>query len=250
MGRLAGKTAIVTGAASGVGEATAIRFAQEGAEVVVADINSEGIERVVGAIKAAGGRAIGVTVDVSDIGQIKKCVSDGIAAFGKLDIVINNAGMPSSHGSTFAEDPWDKGIATTLSSVYWVSNAALPHLKVQGGTIVNISSLAGNTMGMPVTWYASAKAGVVGLTRSMATTHGRSGIRTNAICLGAVDTPRLRKILDVLPEQEAIHDKRSPIGRVGRPEEIAAVALFLASDESSYINGEAIVADGGFSIAG
>lgn len=250
MGRLAGKTAIVTGAASGVGEATAIRFAQEGADVVVGDVNSEGLERVVGAIKAAGGRAIGVTVDVSDVAQIEKCVSDAVAAFGKLDVIVNNAGMPSSHGTSFAEDPWEKGIATTLSSVYWVSKAALPHLKKQGGSIVNISSLAGNTMGMPVSWYASAKAGVVGLTRSMATTHASAGIRTNAICLGAIDTPRLRKILDTLPEQEAIHNKRSPIGRVGKPEEIAAIALFLASDESSLLNGVAIVADGGFSIAG
>lgn len=250
MERLKGKTAIITGAASGVGEATALLFAREGAQVVVADINSEGVGHVVKTIEAAGGSAIGLTVDVSQVAHVDRCIEDTHRRFGQLNILINNAGMASGHGSSATVDPWEEGLTTSLSSVYWMSRAALPLLKQQGGTIVNISSLAGNYMGTPVSWYCSAKAGMLGLTRSLATTHGPAGVRTNAICLGAIDTPRLRTILNAIPEQETIHNKRSPLRRLGSAAEIANVALFLASDESSYINGEAIVADGGFSIAG
>lgn len=250
MERLKGKIAIITGAASGVGEATALLFAAEGAKVVVADINYEGTQSVVNKIGATGGRAIGLAVDVTKVADIDRCIEETQRQFGQLDILVNNAGMASGHGSSNSVDPWEEGITTSLSSVYWMSRAALPLLKQQCGTIVNVSSLAGNYMGTPVSWYCSAKSGMLGLTRSLATTHGPEGVRTNAICLGAIDTPRLRAILNAMPEQEAIHNKRSPLRRLGRAAEIANVALFLASDESSYINGQVIVADGGFSIAG
>jgi NAD(P)-dependent dehydrogenase (short-subunit alcohol dehydrogenase family) len=246
---LAGKVAIVTGAASGVGEAIAIRFAREGASVVVADLNEQGLSRVVDAIASDGARAMGFTIDVSERERIDACYAATIASFGRLDVLVNNAGMASSHGSAPDTDPWEIGIANTLSSAYWMSKAAIPLLKDRGGAIVNVASLAGNTMGTPVTWYCTAKAGLVGLTRSFATTYGSMGIRTNAMALGSVDTPRLRAILDAVPELEERHNKRSPLGRPGRPSEIASVALFLASDESSYINGQLIIADGGYSLA-
>jgi NAD(P)-dependent dehydrogenase (short-subunit alcohol dehydrogenase family) len=156
--------------------------------------------------------------------------------------------MASSAGMGTTEDVWDKGIATTLSSVYWMSKAAISLLTAPGGAIVNISSLAGNYVATSAAWYAGAKAGVVGVTRSFATTYGPMGIRTNAICLGAIDTPRIRVILDLMPGQEEIHNQRSPLGRMGKPEEIAACVLFLASDEASFINGNVMVADGGFTL--
>lgn len=248
MQRLSGRVAIITGAASGVGEAAARIFAAEGACVIAADLNGEGAERVAGAIVAAGGAAVACTLDVADRAQIEACVAEVAEAHGRLDIVVNNAGM-SSALPPGGEDMWDKGIQTTLSSVYWMSKAALPHLEATGnGAIVNIASLAGNEVGTPVTWYCGAKAGVVGVTRSFATTHARKGVRANAVCPGAIDTPRVRTILDQMPGQEAIHDARNPMGRMATAEEIAQVALFLASDQSSCINGHAIIADGGYSL--
>ena len=249
MGRLANKVAIVTGAASGVGEATALLFAKEGASVVVADLNAAGVERVVGLIREAGGEALGFEIDVADRARIDECFTATVARFGRLDVLVNNAGMSSAQAPA-DEDPWDKGVSTTLSSVYWMSKAAIPHLTETRGTIVNVSSLAGSEMGTPVTWYCGAKAGVRGVTRSFATTYGKVGIRTNAVCPGAVDTPRIRVILDSMPGQEEIHNARSPLGRMAQASEIASVALFLASDDASYVNGHALVADGGFSIAG
>ena len=250
MGRLANKVAIVTGAASGVGEATALLFAREGASVVVADLHAAGAERVAALIREAGGEALSFEIDVSDRARIDACFAATIARFGRLDVLVNNAGMSSAQAASSDDDPWDKGVSTTLSSVYWMSKAAIPHLTETRGAIVNVSSLAGSEMGTPVIWYCGAKAGVRGVTRSFATTYGKLGIRTNAVCPGAVDTPRIRVILDSMPGQEEIHNARSPLGRMAQASEIASVALFLASDDASYVNGHALVADGGFSIAG
>jgi len=250
MAALTGKVAIVTGAASGVGKETALRFSREGAAVVATDLNGDGLAPVVERIRADGGKALPFTMDVADREQILSCFAATIAEFGQLDVLVNNAGMSSANAGSPDNDMWDQGIATTFSSVYWMSKEAVRHMKGRGGAIVNISSLAGNYMGTPVTWYCGAKAGVLGITRSFATTYGRDGIRTNAVCPGAIDTPRVRDILDMMPGQEEIHNRRSPIGRMTLPEEIAACALFLASSESSCVNGQVIVADGGFSLAG
>lgn len=248
MGRLAGKVAIITGAASGVGAAAARLFASEGARVVVADLNAEGAAQISAEIVASGGVATPFAVDVADRSAIGDCVAHTVQTYGGLHILVNNAGM-SSALPPGGDDIWEQGINTTLSSVYWMSKAALPYLESSGGgAIVNIASLAGNEVGTPVTWYCGAKAGVVGVTRSFATTHARKGVRTNAVCPGAIDTPRVRTILDQMPGQEAIHDARNPMGRMASAKEIANVALFLASEQSSCINGHAIVADGGFSL--
>lgn len=248
MGKLAGRVAIITGAASGVGAAAARLFASEGASVVAADLNAEGAARVAAEIVAEGGIAVSFAVDVSDRDAIGECIAFAVETYGALHVLVNNAGM-SSALPPGGEDVWEKGISTTLSSVYWMSKAALPHLERSGaGAIVNIASLAGNEVGTPVTWYCGAKAGVVGVTRSFATTHARKGVRTNAVCPGAIDTPRVRTILDQMPGQEEIHDARNPMGRMATAKEIADVALFLASDQSACINGHAIVADGGYSL--
>lgn len=249
MAALTDKVAIVTGAASGVGKATALRFAREGASVVASDLNTAGLETVVSQIKDEGGKALAVTLDVADKEQIAACFAATIAEFGQVDVVVNNAGMSSANVGSPDNDMWDAGIAATMSSVYWMSKEAVRHMKGRGGAIVNVSSLGGNFMGTPVTWYCTSKAGVVGITRSFATTYARDGIRTNAVCPGAIDTPRVRVILDAMPEQEEIYNRRSPIGRMVTAEEIAACILFLASSEASGVNGQMLVADGGYILA-
>lgn len=247
MSRLAGKSAIITGAGSGIGEATAMRFAREGAQVLVTDIDQDGINKVVEMIRAAGGTAAGKLLDVTDEAQREAGVAAAKDAFGKIDILINNAGMPSILGG--APEHWKKGIDITFSSLYWMSLAALPHLRETRGTIVNVSSIGGNAMATDNAWHCSSKAGVLGLTRSFAVTYGREGIRTNAICPGSTETPRLTAILDAWPGQREKHNARCPMGRMSTSEEQAAVIMFLASDDASFINGEAVVVDGGFSLS-
>ena len=247
MSRLAGKSAIVTGAASGIGEATAIRFAREGASVLVSDLNQENVDRVVDLIVREGGLAIGRVLDVAAEEQRQAGVAAAIEAFGKIDILVNNAGMSSNLGG--GPEQWENGISITLSSVYWMSMAALPHLRETRGAIVNLGSCAGNTIATSVAWYSSAKAGVVGLTRSFAVTYGPEGIRTNAVCPGSAETPRVSAILDAWPEQREKHNARCPLRRMGTADEQASVVLFLASDDASFVNGQAIFVDGGFSLS-
>lgn len=247
MTRLAGKVAIVTGAASGIGEATAMRFAREGASVLVSDLQQDGIDRVVAAIRAEGGKSEGRIIDVAQEDHRQAGVAAAVEAFGKLDILVNNAGMSSNLGGS--PDQWEAGIAITLSSVYHMSIAAVPHLRETGGNIVNLGSCAGNTIATNVAWYCSAKAGVLGLTRSFATTYGPEGIRTNAVCPGSAETPRVSAILDNWPEQREKHNARCPMRRMGTAAEQASVVLFLASDDAAFVNGQAIFVDGGFSLA-
>jgi NAD(P)-dependent dehydrogenase (short-subunit alcohol dehydrogenase family) len=247
MGRLAGKSVLITGAASGIGEATAIRFAQEGAQVLVTDLAQDEIDAVVEVIRGNGGIATGKVLDVTDEAQRQAGAAAAKAAFGKLDILVNNAGMPSILGG--APEHWEKGIDITFSSLYWMSLAALPYLRETRGTIVNVSSIGGNAMGTNNPWHCSAKAGILGLTRSFAVTYGPEGIRTNAICPGSTETPRLTAILDAWPGQREKHNARCPMGRMATSEEQAAVMLFLASDDAAFVNGEAIVVDGGFSLS-
>jgi NAD(P)-dependent dehydrogenase (short-subunit alcohol dehydrogenase family) len=244
MGRLA---AIITGAASGIGEATAKLFAREGASVLVTDLAGAAIDRVVGEIRNAGGTVEGRVLDVANEDDRQAGIAAAKAAFGKLDILVNNAAMSSNQAA--GPEFWEKGIAVTLSSVYWMSMAALPLLRETRGVIVNVASCAGTNMATSISWYCAAKAGVTGLTRSFATTYGPEGIRTNAVCPGGTETPRVLQILDNWPNQRDVHDTRNPLRRLGRPEEQASVALFLASDDSSYVNGEAIIVDGGYSLA-
>lgn len=247
MARLAGKAAIVTGAASGIGEATALRFAREGASVLVSDLRQDDIDRVVEVIRAGGGTAIGRVIDVAREEDRVAGVLAAKEVFGKIDILVNNAGMSSNRGG--GPEQWEAGIAITLSSVYRMSMEALPHLRESRGNIVNLGSCAGNTIATHVAWYCAAKAGVLGLTRSLATTYGPEGIRTNAVCPGSAETPRVSAILDNWPEQREKHNARCPMGRMGTAAEQASVVLFLASDDAAFVNGQAIFVDGGFSLA-
>ena len=175
-------------------------------------------------------------------------VAAAVDGFGSLGILVNNAGLPSRYNQGTKHEIWDLGIEQSLSSVYRMSETAMPHLIESGhGAIVNVCSIAGTKMGMPVAWYASAKAGVTGLTRSLAGTYGPKGVRANAMCLGLTRTGRVRSLWDN-PKYHDEYVAHVPLGRVGEPEEAASVAAFLASDDAAYVTGEILTVDGGWSL--
>ena len=244
--RLNGKTAIVTGGGSGIGRATAELFAREGARVVVADYRHDTGEATVRAIKAAGGDALFVAVDVSDPPQVERMVQAALDAYGGIDILFNNAGM-LAFGTVADTDPevWNRVISVNLTGVYLCSRAVLPHMIARGGgSIVNTSSSTGahdakdNTAA-----YVASKGGVTLLTRAMAIDHAKNNVRVNAIAPGPTDTPMLR---DNLPgAMREAFARTFPMGRLGKPEELAQAVLFLASDEASFVTGAILAVDGG-----
>jgi meso-butanediol dehydrogenase/(S,S)-butanediol dehydrogenase/diacetyl reductase len=247
MGRLANKVAIVTGGASGIGAATVRRFAVEGARVVIADIDDQGGERVAAEVGAAGGTAAFRHTDVTSLPDLEAAVALAVSRFGGLDVIHNNAA--SSGGGYVGEIDvavWEQTLRVMLTSVFYGMRAAIPALLARGGgSIVNTSSVEGFFGEIMAAPYCTAKAGMLGLTRTVALEYGRRGIRANCICPGAVDTPMLRLMNQFAPRPREEIAAAHALGRLLRPEEIANVALFLASDESSAITGAAIVADGG-----
>ena len=247
MGRLEGKVAIVTGGASGIGAATVRRFAAEGARVVCADHDDEGGERVAAEVRTAGGVALFHHADVTSLTDLEATVACAVQHFGGLDVMHNNAAA-SGGGYVGELDPavWERSLAVMLTGVFYGTRAAIPALLERGGgSIINTSSVEafyGEIMAAP---YSTAKAGMLGLTRTVALEYGRRNIRANCICPGCVDTPMLRLAIDMWRRSRDDIAAQHALGRVLRPEEIANVALFLASDESSAITGAALVADGG-----
>jgi meso-butanediol dehydrogenase/(S,S)-butanediol dehydrogenase/diacetyl reductase len=247
VGRLAGKVAIVTGAASGIGAATLRRFAAEGASVVCADIDDEGGTRVVDAIRAAGGIAEFRHTDVGVLGDLEATVAFAVERFGGLDVIHNNAAW-SGGGYVGQLDPeiWDVSLRVMLTSVFYGMRAAIPAMLARGGgAIVNTSSIEAIVAEILAAPYNTAKAGMINLTRTVAVEYGRRGIRANCICPGVVETPMLERLLAVAPKPRAQIAEAHALGRLLQPDEIANVALFLASDEASAITGAAIVVDGG-----
>ncbi len=248
MRRLEGRIALVTGGAAGVGRATSLRLASEGANVVIGDIDLDGANAVVEQIAELGGDARAVEGDAAALADCERMVAAAVEGFGGLGILVNNAGLPSQYNEGAKHEIWDLGIEQSLSSVYRMSETAIPHLIESGhGAIVNVCSIAGTRMGMPVAWYASAKAGVTGLTRSLAGTYGPKGVRANAMCLGLTRTGRVSSLWD----NPGYHDRyvdHVPLGRVGEPEDAANVAAFLASDDAAYVTGEILTVDGGWNL--
>jgi NAD(P)-dependent dehydrogenase (short-subunit alcohol dehydrogenase family) len=249
--KLKNKTAIITGAASGIGRAIAYEFAREGARVVAADINAEGGDVTVKNIHDAGGEAIFIEVDVTDSEAVKNLVDKTVAKFKKLDIMVNNAGVEIlSRLAKTDEQAWDRVIAINLKGVFLGTKHAVPKmLENGGGVIVNMASVAGIMGAGGLCAYNASKGGVVLLTKNTAMDYGKNNIRANCICPGFIKTPMVEAVMG-LPGAHEVRDYLSglcPAGRFGTPEEVAKVALFLASDDSSYVNGHALVADGGMS---
>ncbi len=258
--RLAGKVALITGAGSGIGAASAALFAAEGAAVGCADMNLAGAREVAERITAAGGRAIAIAADVADPTSAEQMVGDVVAAFGRLDVLYANAGIPGSGsaGDTSFDD-WNRVIAVNLTGVWLSAKYSLVPMLDQGsGSIVNQASVGG-LIGVPgIASYAAAKAGVIGLTRQMAADYAPRGIRVNAICPGTVPTPLVRTTYenrggfatgtDGPVDVDALLDAarvRFPMGRLGTTADIAHAALYLASDESGWVTGVALPVDGG-----
>ena len=240
------RVAIVTGAGSGIGRAIALRFAAAGASVVVTDLDGDAAASTAEAIGADTGLA--QQADAADADDSQRVVARALDRFGAVHILVNNAGLPSQYSEGDALGRWDLGIEQTLSSAYRSSVASLPAIiDSGGGAIVSICSIAGTCVGTNVPWYASAKAGITGLTRHLAVTYGPDGIRANALCLGLIQTARTA-FIHAEPEARAAMEARTPLRRLGTPEQAASAALFLASDDSSLVTGQVLVADGGFTI--
>lgn len=268
-GRFDGKVALITGAASGIGAATARRFAREGARVVIADINEAGAKQVADEIARSGGTAIAVRADVADPREVEAMIARAVEAFGRLDVLHNNATLVEvGRIADLTLDGWNRTLAVNLTGTFLGMKAALPVMRQQGGgAIVNTASISGLSGDFGLAAYNAAKAGVVNLTRSAALEFARYRIRVNCICPGAIETPLLGSLLGnnapvphwiparglaratlTAEQQQRFRErleKAHPLGRLGSVEEIAAVACFLASDEASFITGAAIVADGG-----
>ncbi|MFN2427266.1 MAG: SDR family NAD(P)-dependent oxidoreductase [Candidatus Binatia bacterium] len=246
-GRLEGKVAVITGAASGIGRATALRFAAEGAAVVVGDISTEGAAAVATEIVTQGGRAVSRKVDVALSCEVEALVTEAVERFGRIDILMNNAAAP--HGAPVAatsDDDWRRVMSVTLDGVFYGVRAALVRMTAQGsGSILNISSGAGLGGEVMLGAYGAAKAAVINLTKTAAVENAGFGVRVNCICPGPIATPPLEAWLGAIPGGVEAFSKQIPARRIGEPEEIASVATFLASDEASYVTGAIVVADGG-----
>ena len=244
--RLAGKIAIVTGGSSGIGQATAELFASEGAMVVLADNQTDAGVETARKIKAAGGEAVFTKVDVSNAVDVDQMVRTAIDAYGGIDVLFNGAAV-LLYGTALdtEEKAWNWLISINLTGTFLCSKAVLPHMIARGGgSIINVSSTTGgHDATAKAVAYVASKGGVAMLSKAMAIDHAKQNIRVNALCPGPTDTPMLRSALT--PSELEAFAGSFPMGRLGRPEELAHAALFLASDESSFVTGSLLTADGG-----
>lgn len=247
-GRLENKVALVTGAGSGIGRASALAFAAEGARVVVADTAVEGAQDTVNAIKSAGGEAIFISADVSKAGEVRAMVAGAVEAYGGLDCAYNNAGVVVTPKLTpeTSEADWDRVISVNLKGVWLCMKYEIPQMLKQGnGAIVNASSMVGLIGLAKRSAYAASKHGVIGLTKVAALEYAGAGIRVNAVCPAVVRTPLVESIIAADPEAEAQLTAMIPMERLGTLEEIAEVVVWLCSDASSFVTGHAMLVDGG-----
>jgi NAD(P)-dependent dehydrogenase (short-subunit alcohol dehydrogenase family) len=244
--RLKDKVALITGGASGIAKATAELFAREGAVIIVADAAVEAGNETVGCIQKKGGRASFSRVDVSNAQQVARTIGGAIEAFGRIDILFNGAAI-LAYGTVVEtdEEMWNRMIAINLTGTFLCCRAVVPHMIRQGGgSIINVASTTGaHDASARAVAYVTSKGGVTLFTRALAIDHAHQGIRVNALCPGPTDTPMLRNAMT--PEQLEQFAKTYPMGRLARPEELATAALFLASDESSFVTGSAMYVDGG-----
>ena len=248
-GHLAAKVVVVTGAGSGIGRATAVACAREGAQVVAADVFVAGGEETITLIKNAGGEALFVKTDVTRATDVEALMSAAISAYGRIDCAHNNAGIEGMVAMTadYPEDDWDRVMAVNLKGVWLCMKYELPHMLRQGrGAIVNTASLAGLVGAKRMPAYVASKHGVAGLTKAAALEYARSGIRVNAVCPGVIHTSMIDRIfLDRRPDLKARLEASEPIGRLGTPEEVAEAVVWLCSDAASFVTGHTMTVDGG-----
>lgn len=240
-----GKVALVTGASGGIGRATAVAFAASGAAVVVSDVNEAGGLETVALIEAAGGKAVFQHCDVANGDQVKALVARAVSEYGRLDFAHNNAGINSMGANEYEDDVWARSLSINLTGVMMCMREQAEVMLKQGkGAIVNTASINGlvGNAGQPA--YVATKHGVVGLTRHGALRWAKAGIRVNAVCPGVIETP-MTAPLAANPDMRKIMDNLTPMGRMGRAEEIAGAVLWLCSDQASFVTGHPLVVDGG-----
>ncbi|MDG9728415.1 MULTISPECIES: glucose 1-dehydrogenase [unclassified Streptomyces] len=244
-----GKTAFVTGAGSGIGRATALAFARAGAQVALVDLSADGLRETARLIESEGGRALALTCDVTSEEDVRAAVGRTVGHFGRLDAAFNNAGVeqPVQSAADTTKDDWDRILGVSLTGAFLCTRAQIRQMLQQDGTgaIVNVSSGAGVKGFKGQAAYAAAKHGVIGFTRSAALDHASAGIRVNALCPGIVDTEMIRRFGETRPggHEGLIADE--PVGRLGRPEEIASAVLWLCSEDAAFTTGTVLVVDGG-----
>jgi len=251
--RLADKVCLITGAGGGMGRVAALRFAQEGARIVAADFDAPAVEATAAQVEAAGGTAIAVRADVAEESDARAMVERGLDAFGRLDVLYNNAGiMPADDHSVIDTDvaTWDRVMAVNVRGVYLGCKHAIPRMVEQGsGSVINVASFVALLgCSVPQDAYTASKGAILSLTRSLAVQFGPQGVRSNSLSPGPVETPLLLDWLVKDEEAKRIRLARNPTGRFGKPEEVVAAALYLASDESRWTNGANLVIDGGISV--
>lgn len=251
-GGFAGKVALVTGAGSGIGRASALAFAREGASVMVSDSLADRCDAVVGTITAAGGTAKAFRCDVRDRGEIAALMTETISVFGGIDHAYNNAGVggPIANFADYPEESWDQIIQTNLTSIFLCMKHEINHmLERGGGTIVNCSSASGITGNSGMSAYSASKFGIIGLTKTAAKEYAAQGIRVNAVCPGTIHTPAVDAFLEGEPEVAepflAAKKAQQPIGRLGTPDEVAQAVLWLSGPGASFAIGHCLVVDGG-----
>lgn len=247
-GGFAGKIAFVTGAANGIGRAAALAFAREGASVVVADLSEQGNRETARMIEEVGGRALAVRCDVSREEDVKAALEQAVETFGRLDFAFNNAGVeqPLAPVADLTEEAWDRIVDVNLRGVFLCMRHEIPLMLEQGGgAIVNTSSGAGVKGIAGQAAYCAAKFGIVGLTKAAALDYAKAGIRVNAVCPGIIETPMMDRFSGGTPEGRARVIAQEPVGRMGRPEEIAAAVVWLCSHAAAFVVGHAMVVDGG-----
>ena len=249
-GRVNSKVGLVTGAGSGIGRATALAFAREGAKVVVADVVVEGGEETVHAIQAVGGEAIFIKTDVTKAAEVEALVTKAVASYGRLDCAFNNAGVLGSVAvptHEYTEDVWNRVIEINLKGIWLCMKYEIPQMLTQGGgAIVNSSSTMGVVGAGGIAAYVASKHGVAGLTKTAALEYAKVGIRVNAVGPGVIQTPMIARLAEQQPQLVEVLAAAEPVGRLGRPEEIAAAVVWLCSDAASFVTGHTMLVDGGY----
>lgn len=244
------KVAVITGSGAGIGRAAAVEFAREGASVVVADVNPAGARETVRLIRQTGGAAHAVETDVASPASVQSLVRETLRVYSRVDALLNNAAIQINktvEDTTFEE--WNREIAVNLGGVFLCSKFFMPHLRATKGAIVNMSSVNGFFVEPMCAGYCATKAAIIGLTKAMAIDHGKDGIRVNCICPGYIDAGLAEGYFQAQPDPAAARasaGKLHALWRIGRPEEVGRVAVFLASDDASFVTGSAYVVDGGF----